>query len=596
MKVMFYAPHAAIWPHAFPEALVAEALRQQGNQIVYVGCGGQFKSYCIAMSAYGLKFDSPEMEKEKICQKCERNKAFIRKEFGLSGPDIAEELFVEDVRGIDAILKNVTPENYLALEFSGIAVGKLTLYEFLLNHKKNNLEIDSDKWPEFKEALKNSIFSAMASRRIIEREKPDRLITYNSFYSVNHTCCIVAEKYSIPHYLLHAGNNMAHRMETLTLSKGYSYNFITRHPLWGYYRDVPCSSAQLRTVTDHLLALFDAKSVFIYSAPKSREKIDLRGKFSIAPQQKVLVATMSSHDERFAAVTIGVMPPDGSLVFPTQIDWIDALVDFVSKRLELLLIIRVHPRELPNKRESVTSEYASKLKARLIDLPDNVKVNWPSDQISLYDIADIADVFLNSRSTTGMEMSLLGIPVVLYSPDQLYAYPPDLNYTADSKEDYFLQIDRALSNGWNIEFSRKAYRWGVFQYCRALLDISESYGGDKPIVNGFVGRVVNHVLWKLSPNYQQLYQQKQVQKQDCRHRAKKMKSGKTINDYLKSGKNSIIELDGMSLETVSLKQETDALKHEFRRIYAAMCWSGTNIEPDTLRAKIHNFINFDRNS
>ncbi len=575
---------------------MAEALRQQGNQIVYVGCGRQFKSYCIAMSACGLKFDSPEKEKEKICQKCERNKAFIRKEFGLNGPDIAEELSLEDVRQIVDVLKDVTPENYLALNYLGIEVGRLTLYEFLLNHKKNNLEIDPDKWPEYKAALRNSIFSALASQKIISREKPDRLITYNSFYSVNHVCCITADKHSVPHYLLHAGNNMAHRMETLTLSKGYSYNFITRSPLWGYYRSIPCSSEQLGIVTNHLITLFDAKSPFIYSAPKSKKKVNLREKFGIATQQKVLVATMSSHDERFAAVTIGVMPPECSLVFPTQIDWIDALSEFVAGRPELFLIIRVHPRELPNKRESVTSEYASKLKARLINLPNNVKVNWPSDQISLYDIADIADAFLNSRSTTGMEMSLLGIPVVLYSPGQLYAYPPDLNYTADSKEDYFLQIDRALSNGWNIEFSRKAYRWGVFQYCRALLDISESYGGVKPIVNGFVGRVVNKVLWKLSPNYQQLYQQMQVQKQDCRHRAKKMKSGKTINDYLESGKDSIIELDGMSLESVSLEQETDALKHELRRIYAAMCWSGANIEPDTLRAKIHNFINFDRNS
>ena len=582
MKILFYAPHAAIWVHAFPEALVAESLLQQGNEVVYVGCGRQFKSYCVAMSAFGLKYDSPEKEKENICRKCERNKAFIRKEFGLNGPDIAQELSAEDIRQAEGILKDVTPENYLALEFSGIEVGRLTLYEFLLNHKKNNLEIDPNKWPEYKAALKNSIFSALASMRIIEREKPDRLIAYNSFYSVNHVCCKAADKFTVPHYLLHAGNNMAHRMETLNLSKGYSCNVLTRNPLWGHYKNTPCSSAQLGTVTDHVLALLGAKSIFVYSAPKSLEKIDLRPKFGIAAQQKVLVVTMSCHDERFAAVTIGVMPPDQGLVFPTQIDWIDALTEFITRRPELFLIIRPHPREFPNKRELGTSEYASKLKARLVDLPDNVKVNWPSDQISLYDIANIADVFLNSRSMTGMEMSLLGLPVVIYSPDQLYAYPPDLNYVADSREDYFLQIDRALSHGWDVEFSRKAYRWGVFQDCRTFLDISESYRGDKSFGSSLVTRGMNKVLRKLSPLYQQ--------KQDCRHRANQLKLGKIINDYLESGKDSIVELDRKDPEVVSLEQETDALKREFGRIYAAMYQSGENIEPDTLQGKIRNFM------
>jgi len=582
MKIMIYAPHSAIWQHAFPEALVAEALVQQGNEVVYVGCGRQFKSYCVAMTAFGLGYDSSDQQKEAICQRCERNKTLIRQEFGLKGTDIAQELSEDDIRYVEEILGGITPKNYLALEFSGIPVGRLALYEFLLNHKKNNLEIDLDQWPEYRVALRNSIYSALASMRIIEREKPDRLITYNSFYSVNHVCCIAADKSFVPHYLLHAGSNMARRLETLTLSRGYSYNFITRNPLWSRYQHIPCSTAQLSVVTDHLLALFEANNVFVYSAPKSRKRIELKRRFGISVGQKVLVATMSSHDERFAAVTIGVMPPDHGSVFPTQIDWIDALAEFVSGRPELFLIVRVHPRELPNKRESITSEYASKLKVRLADLPDNAKVNWPSDKISLYDIADIGDVFLNSRSTTGMEMSLLGLPVVVYSPSQLYSYVPDLNYVADSKGDYFVQIDRALSHGWDIEFSRKAFRWGVFQHCRSTIDISESCRGEKSYSGGLVAMWARRIMRKLIPLYQQ--------KQDCSHRAQRLKSGKTICDYLESGKDSIVELDRVNLEAPSLEQETVALKREFRRIYAAMYHSRANVEPESLQAKIRKFI------
>ena len=580
---MIYAPHSAIWVHAFPEALVAEALMQEGNEIVYVGCGRQFRSYCVAMSAFGLKYDSSEKDKDNICRTCENNKSFIRKEFGLKGPDIAGELSVADSGHVDGILKDVTPQNYLTLEFLGIEVGRLALYEFLLNHKKNNLEISPGEWPAYKAALRNSICSALASLRIIEREKPDRLITYNSFYSVNHVCCIAADKLSVPHYLLHAGNNMAHRMETLILSRGYSCNFITRNPLWQHYRALPCSSGQLSIVTDHLLTLFKATSVFVYSAPKSHEKVDLRRKFGIISQQKVLVATMSSHDERFAAVTIGVMPEDRDLVFPAQIDWIRALTEFVAGRPDLFLIIRVHPREFPNKRESVTSAYASQLQSLFVGLPVNVRVNWPTDEISLYDMADITNVFLNSRSTTGLEMSLLGLPVVLYSPDQLYAYPPDLNYTANTREAYFLQIDRALSHGWDIEFSRIAFRWGVFQYCRTLIDISDSYGTEFGNYGGIVVRGINKIRRTLTPLYQQ--------QRDFRRRAQSLKVSKLINDFLESGKDNIVELHPENSGEVSFDQETDALKHELGRIYAALYRSETHIESGSLQEHIGNFIN-----
>ena len=583
MKIMFYSPHAAIWQHAFPEALVAESLMQSGNEIVYIGCGRRFSRFCVAMSAYGLKYDSPESQKKKVCDKCEKNKIFLRREFGLGGTDIADEISGADLCHAEDLLKKVTPENYLSFEFSGIQVGKLALYEFLLSHKKNSLEIGNDKWPEYLDALRNSLLSVMAATRLLERENPDRLIAYNTFYSVNHACCMVAEKLYIPHYLLHAGNNVAHRLETLTLTKGYSYNFITRHPEWVRYREIPCSGEQIGKVTDHLLALFAAKSAFVYSSPKSGKDIDLKKKFGVREDQKVLVATKSSHDERFAAVAIGVMPHDNDLVFPTQIDWVGALTEFVSRRPDLFLIIRVHPREFPNKRESVLSEYASKLKDLLVDLPDNTAVNWPSDQISLYDIAGIADLFLNSRSTTGMEMSLLGLPVVLYSPNQLYSYPSDLNYSANSREEYFVQIDRALIRGWDIEFSRKAFRWGGFQYCRATLDISESFRGEKSLGTSRVSLFIYKSIRKLFPII--------LQKLDCWRRAKRLKSGKIINDYLASGKDSIVELERGNFEVVTLEQETSALKREFERIILSLYPSGGSGEVSSLYSRMLTFIN-----
>ena len=58
----------------------------------------------------------------------------------------------------------------------------------------------------------------------------------------------------------------------------------------------------------------------------------------------------------------------------------------------------------------------------LTGLPGNVRVNWPTDGVSLFDLANVTDVFANGWSSAGKEMAWLGLPVVLYS-DDVYAVP-----------------------------------------------------------------------------------------------------------------------------------------------------------------------------
>src|SRR5262249_46386450 len=163
-------------------------------------------------------------------------------------------------------------------------------------------------------------------------------------------------------------------------------------------------------------------------------------------------ATLSSPDERFAAQTVGAQGSDEDLLFPKQIDWIRALLRFVASRPDLFLLIRVHPREFPNKREGVLSQNAGLLAKTLETLPPNSRVNWPADQVSLYDLANYTDVVLNSWSSAGKEMALLGIPVVAYSPD-LILYPADLNCVGTTEADFFRKVDQALADGWTLERS-----------------------------------------------------------------------------------------------------------------------------------------------
>lgn len=562
MKVVFMAPHAAIWVHAFPEALIAESLGQNGHEIVYVTCDRQFSGYCASMTAAGLMHDSPDSEKARICRGCRQSAGIIGKNFGFRSHSIGEFLQGPDHQRVAELVGNVRRDNFLDLCVEGVAVGRLATYELLLNRKKQSLEFSEAEWAEYKTQLGNALRSLFAARRLLDTERPDRIVVYNSLYAVNHVACLLAESRGVPAYFLHAGGNLSRRMETLLFGRGNGVRFYERLlEFWPTVRDQPCSNKVLAPVTDHFLELLRGQHVYAYSAPKSKLRRDLHTEFHIPAGRKVLVATMSSPDERFAAQTINVMKGADSRLFGSQAEWIRSLCAWVSGRPDLHLVIRVHPREFPNKREKVTSEHATALAAALDDLPTNVVVNWPGDKVSLYDFAGITDVFLNAWSAAGKEMSMLGIPVVAYAPE-LLVYPPDLNYTAASATEYFAKIDQALGDGWSVERMRTAYRWCALEYEKAVIDIRDSYPAKVSSFNGRIRNLLARIGNRLLPRLWQSL--------DCTRRAPSLESGTTINQIIERKCDLLLEVRDFADPRISLEEETAAIRLQAGRLVRAM--------------------------
>jgi ribosomal protein S14 len=577
VKVLFFSPHSAIWVHAFPEALVAEALAQQGNEIVYVGCGGLLKSHCIPMAAAAIPFDAPPSTKERLCRLCGDYKGILRKRFELSGMDLTDIVTEEDFRIADDLSSSVTRENCLDLMLDGIEVGRISTYELLLQNKKIEISFDENEWRQYRASVRNAILVLRVMRRIIELTQPDRIVVYNALYSPNRIVCRLAELAGIPQYFLHAGDNLSNRLQRLIIARGEAFAY------YGYLRDKwkevqnqPIPLDAMRSGTDHFLEVAKGRSVWAYSAAPGKDT-DLRQRFGVAPGQKIICAVMSSSDERFSGELIGVVDADIPLIFATQVDWIRALIGYVEGRENLALIIRVHPREFPNKREGVLSEHARILQAVLADLPPNVKVNWPTDHVSLYDLANIADVFANGWSTAGKEMAWLGLPVVLYSND-LTLYPPNLNYVGTTEPEYFRRIEQALNDGWDPERIRKTYRWCALEYKCASVDISESFARSEH--RSFIARASGKLLRGIFPTHEQ--------EADCRNRAAHLLASERINRMLRDQMRSILDLDELDT-TVSHAQETGFLKQEVRRLAEGIFGAADDTRQGTLAGKLRKF-------
>jgi len=558
MKVLFFAPHSAIWVHAFPEALVAESLQQLGHEVVYVSCGEVLQQQCVAMSGLGLRPLASIAERKRACERCNANKAILRQRMALRGPDMSDVLNADDFSRIDHILAGVDRKNVLRLEVDSIPVGRYALYELILHRKKNDLFLDGDEWPEYRAALRGALGALFAGKRLFEMEKPERVVMYNSLYSVNRVIWRLADMRQVPSYFMHAGSNLSRRLQTLWLGRDATFRFAKNLIAeWPTYRDRPCPVKLIDEAAAHMQVLFRGESVFGYSSAAGASQADIRARFGIRKDQKILVATMSSPDERLAAEVVDGLPKYGELMFQTQVEWIEAVVKFVARRPDLFLLIRVHPREFPNKREHVRSRNADLLAEAFSQLPANAAVNWPTDNLALYDLANHAHVFLNSWSSAGKEMALLGLPVVAYS-SELLLYPADLNYLASSEEDYFCKIDLALAEGWSLERSRRVFRWLAVEHGYAPIDIADSYPQQERR-RTLADRAVHRIRYLLDADY--------VQKSDCVRRAPKLAQQTTIEKVLALAASTPLDPRvGRPLPQASFESEDAAIREALASI------------------------------
>ncbi len=557
-RVLFFSPHAGIWVHAFPEALVAEAVGQGGAEVTYITCGGAFADYCVTMSALGVTQDASSDQKAQVCTTCRNNRTRLRQGFDLPGYDLDSVLTPEDEQRVEQLLAGARRDDIPGFVVDGFRVGRAALYEYLIQKKRAHTVLDEAGWAEFLPRLANVVRSLLAAQRVFDRERPTRVVAYNTLYSVNAMWRAVADARGIPVFFLHAGPSLARRLGTMIVGRDSTtlaaYRLIDA---WPSQAGIPAAPAELSRVTDHFAEVLKGANVFAYSTAKAH--VDWRSRFGIREGQKILVATMSSYDEYAAAHALGEQPGEASLVFPTQIEWIRALVAWIRDRPDRFLLVRVHPREFPNKRESTKSEHARMLEQELVSLPDNVRVNWPADELSLYDIAEYADVFLNAWSSVGKEMSLVGRPVVVYSPG-LLMYPPDLNYVGETKQHYFEAIEAALRDGWSFERIRKAYRWSVVEYVRAVADIDDGFDHSEARASSVLGRARNLLL--ALPGARQNY--------DLLRRPRRLAQQGRLADVIISAGRSLVEFPPHSRVPIGEREETFAIRHELQRLLAAL--------------------------
>lgn len=472
MKILFYSLNAAIWPHALPENRLVKELVQAGHDVTYVTCGSSFKSHCASRLAHGISLAADQKEKDRVCLTCNRNAAILAQSNRARSLRLSDHITPEDIEKAASLTAQVDRASYSKFEWMGVQVGKLASYELLLTFKKMSEALNDHEWSYWQAYIENSLLSLSGFARIYDEIKPQMVFMYSPQYGMNGVCASYAENQGSRVFFIEGSASNSERYEALRIWDWSTHGLV--NPALSYWRLASrLSSSEIKRVGSHFRELLRGKSFAVYSQPLSGRRLSLREFFGIAPETKVILLTLSSFDEAYAAWWIGRFPDSKvrSDVFNDQFDWVRQTIAAMSSRDDVVLVIRVHPRDFPNKREAVQSEQAQIWMDMFASAPANVRINWPSDQISLYDVLREVDVVVTGWSATGVEALALGIPVVTYDQN-LPSYPADVHLTGRSSAKYFANIDRALAGGRGARRAADAFRWLGLSFSRGVIRIT----------------------------------------------------------------------------------------------------------------------------
>jgi hypothetical protein len=130
----------------------------------------------------------------------------------------------------------------------------------------------------------------------------------------------------------------------------------------------------------------------------------------------------------------------------TMAQWIARTVQYFAGRPEVQLVVRIHPGEVLTHGQSMVEV----VRQVLPRLPEHIHLIGPKDKMNTYDLMEAADLGLVYTTTVGLEMSMIGLPVVVsglthyrgrgftHDPDSWVTYYKTLGQMLDNPAKYRL--------------------------------------------------------------------------------------------------------------------------------------------------------------
>lgn len=425
--------------HVQWDSMVGQALRLRGADVRYITCGGD-----LAICDRANTWEAPPMP----CRSCRH---YVESSISAHGfePLRIRDGWASDDPGDWPELDEMGVDELAAVEWEGLPLGRLV--EIPTKWFLMASTLDND--PLFPLTLRRFLRSGRRVARGLQAAlssiEPNVVVMLNGLFFFEGICRELCRQRGIEVVVYERG----FIRETLLYRGGGQAPVLDMPEAWAAWRDVPLTDAE----GERLAGYLDERE-------HGRRTID---QYWTAPVfQTPLRGTSGRLVTLFTNVTWDSAVIGREVAFPRIQDWLVATVQAFADRPEHELIIRVHPAEVKLPGKLTREPIGTFVTERFPVLPSNVRMIAAEDNRSSYPIMRASDVGLVFTSTAGLEMAILGKPVIV-AGDTHYR---GKGFTIDvsSPTEYLAALDGTLSGPGSVAPDvGLARRYGYLFFFRA---------------------------------------------------------------------------------------------------------------------------------
>lgn len=379
--------------HTGWESAIAHGLRRRGHDVRFVTCD-RVVTVCESMIY-------PDFGSEQ-CLSCPAMLRTFLEKLGLPHESLRDFLPPERARAVKAAVDALPDDALFGFSHAGFAVGEIIGCSVARQFR----QLD---WPRDEAHIaycRRFVYSCAVLAEIVpaylERYRPDRIFLCNGKFYAEQLVMEAARRLGIPVITYERGNIL----DTLIFAVD---KYVVPFDLaagWKAFRDVPLDPAQEKRLDDYLgkRKTVGNGMVSFFGKDIQEDKAGITAALGLDPAKRTFVLFTNTIWDS------AVYGEDTA--FADMFAWVGHAIGFFRKRPDWQLVIRIHPAEVRVYWQTTLQKVGDYLAKHHPDLPSNVKVIPPESGISSYALMDLSDAGLAYSSSVGVEMSILGKPVV----------------------------------------------------------------------------------------------------------------------------------------------------------------------------------------
>lgn len=442
------------------DRLLAVALTLRGANVTTVLCDRALPAcqMCEIDLVPAAMAYAPRTPPQSLCSYCYAPAASHIRKLGLQLASLGEYLTADDRLKATRIAGHVPAHTVKSFIWRDVPVGEHALAGALRYFARGELAGEPTGEGILRRYLVATILTTIAYERLFEAVRPEVVVAHHGIYVPQGIVTTMARARGIRVVTW----NPAYRRHCFIFSHDDTYHHtLLNEPVdrWG---EVALTQEERERIEGYLKSRWHGAEDWIrfHREPDFWQAADLK-ELGLDPQKPLVVALTN--------VFWDAQLHYPANAFATQREWLVETIRWFEGRPDLQLVVRIHPAEESGSPAS-RQRAADEIGAAFPRMPDNVKIVHPESALSTYALAAHADAALIYATKMGVELTGVGIPVVVAG--EAWVRGKGFTYDVVSREDYVHWLGK-LPFGERLDASmhERAQRYAHYFFFRRMLPL-----------------------------------------------------------------------------------------------------------------------------